>query len=176
MFSFFSFSLMTLVTDKVSWHAGGWPTVSWSIFWKRLSQATVMKGTGPFWLALDFNWQHPGGFRDNQTLKFSFPGQVLAMCCALWRKIRRPPLQTQGSHDYQTRLTCENSSKKENSAQRKGDRGAGCARWVTTVEMPAHRLAVLLTFPPPAECLMLSLEPHRDWISLKSIFLFKILT
>lgn len=57
------------------------------------------------------------------------------MCCALWRKIRRPPLQTQGSHDYQTRLTCENSSKKENSAQRKGDRGAGCARWVTTVEI-----------------------------------------
>lgn len=147
MFSFFSFSLMTLVTDKVSWHAGGWPTVSWSIFWKRLSQATVMKGTGPFWLALDFNWQHPGGFRDNQTLKFSFPGQVLAMCCALWKKIRRPPLQTQGSHDYQTRLTCENSSKKENSAQRKGDGGwlckvghhsgdacsqAGCATYISS--------------------------------------------
>lgn len=35
---------------------------------------------------------------------------------------------------------------------------------------------LLLTFPPPAECLMLSLEPHLDWTLLKSIFLLKILT
>lgn len=107
---------------------------------------------------------------------FPFPVQVMETCCAPWRKIRRPPLHTHGSHNYQTRLTCETVVRRKVVLRGRETEGSGCARRVTTVEMPVHRVSVLLTFPPPAECLMLSLEPHRDWISLKSIFLFKILT
>lgn len=116
--------------------------------------------------------------RSEIILLFSFPLpiRVLEMCCALCRKIRRLPLHTQGSQDYQTRLTCETVARRKVVLRGRETEGSGCTRQVTTVEMPVHRVSILLTFPPPAECLMLSLEPQRDWISLKSIFLFKILT
>lgn len=97
------------------------------------------------------------------TLLFSFPFPIHFLeIRALWRRIRRPPLHTQGSHDYQIRLRRETAARREVVLRGRETEGSSCARWVTTVEMPVHRVSVLLTFPPPAECLMLSLEPHRD--------------
>lgn len=74
------------------------------------------------------------------------------------------------------KLTCETAARRKAVLRGRETEASACVRCFTTVEVPVPRVSILLTFPPPAECLMLSLEPHRDWISLKSIFLFKILT
>lgn len=58
--------------------------------------------------------------------------------------------------------TRETAARREVVLRGRETEGSGCARWVTTVEMPLQRVSILLTFPPPAECLMLSLEPQRD--------------
>lgn len=144
-----------------------WAAVS---FWKLLS--LERKALNHFSSHCTFTW----AFRDNLYFIISFPCPSSEnVLCSVGKD-----QEATTAHTGLTRLPDQthtwNSSKKGSSAQRRETEGSGCVRCITTVEVPVHRVSILLTFPPPAECLMLSLEPHRDWISLKSIFLFKILT
>lgn len=50
------------------------------------------------------------------------------MCCALWGKIRRPQLHTQGSLDYQTKLTHETAARRKVVLRGRETEGSGCVR------------------------------------------------